>query len=107
MVQFLSNCLPIQMRKLLNGSYPLLFLDDPPKQVTLLATPGAIAEIGLADAEPLEHAIAASHSRDQLGHSLPIIHPQLLLDIAYALLVAVLADHPHQYPHILFAPILL
>lgn len=107
MVQFLSDCLPIEVRKLLNRSYPLLFLNDDSEQCTLLCTPWAVAEVCFANAEPLEHAVTASHPRNQLGHSLPILHVQLLLDIADALLVAVLADYPYQYPHIFFAPVLL
>ncbi len=74
-VEFLRDGFPIEVCELLDCTCGPLIVDDGPEQIALLCAPATVGEVGLADAQPLEHTVSPSHPRDQLCYSFPIILP--------------------------------
>jgi hypothetical protein len=89
-VKFFCHCLPVEMGKILHISIHLLMVDNAPQKLALLGRPITVGKIGLADAEPLEHAAAAAYSRNECCDVFPILRGELFVNVVDAELITVL-----------------
>lgn len=94
------------MGEVLHTLAELLLIDDVPEQLAFLGCPVAVGKIGLAYAEPFEHAATAADPGDQSRDSFPIFKGELFVDVVDVVLIAVLGDDPHEDLHVLLAPVL-
>ena len=95
------------MGEFLYSLVELLLIDNISEQLALLNCPVAVRKIGLANAQPFEHAAAATHPRNQFGNSFPILKAELFVSVVDMVLIAVLGDDPHEDFNVFLTPILL
>ena len=95
------------MGEILYSLVELLLIDNISEQLALLNCPVTARKIGLANAQPFEHAATATDPRDQFGNSFPILEGELFISVVDMVLIAVLGDDPHEDFHVFLIPILL
>lgn len=106
-IKLLGDGFPVEVGEIFHTLAELLLVDDVPEQLAFLGCPVAVGKIGLAYAEPLEHAATAADPGDQSRDSFPIFKGEFFVGVVDVVPIAVLGDDPHEDLHILLAPVLL